>query len=58
MHTQYGKRDRRLVQDEIEKFFEWYKVDGIFLDEIPTDRQCVSIFEALHKQVTPSFTSI
>eukprot|EP00026_Physarum_polycephalum_P012356 Phypoly_transcript_12654.p1 GENE.Phypoly_transcript_12654~~Phypoly_transcript_12654.p1 ORF type:complete len:281 (+),score=39.28 Phypoly_transcript_12654:130-972(+) len=52
VHTQYGKRDISLVQDEIEKFFEWYKVDGIFLDEIPTNRQCVPIFESLHKQIS------
>jgi hypothetical protein len=37
VHTSYGKRPLAEVQAEIEKFRQWYGVDGIFLDEVTND---------------------
>ena len=37
VHTTYGDRDVAAVLAEIEKFREWYQVDGIFLDEAASD---------------------
>lgn len=31
--TGYGSRDKNLVKDDIDKWYNWYEVDGIFLDE-------------------------
>jgi hypothetical protein len=36
-HTSYGTRDQSQVLSEIDKYYDWYKVDGIFLDEVSTD---------------------
>ena len=33
VHTSYGARDATIVKNEIDRYYEWYKVDGIFLDE-------------------------
>lgn len=51
MHT-YGKRPLHIVQDEIETFFNWYNVDGIFLDEVATHRSNLATYERLHHQVS------
>lgn len=33
--TVYGARDMATVKDDIDKYYQWYDVDGIFLDEFP-----------------------
>ena len=33
VHTSYGKRPLAKVEAEIDKYYSWYKVDGIFVDE-------------------------
>ena len=33
VYTLYGKRPLSEVKAEIEKYFQWYDVNGIFLDE-------------------------
>lgn len=35
--TQYGARSAAEVKADIDKYFSWYDVDGIFLDEVPSD---------------------
>ena len=33
VHTQYGKRNRIVVKKDIDRWYRWYTIDGIFLDE-------------------------
>ncbi|KAI9313338.1 Spherulation-specific family 4-domain-containing protein [Obelidium mucronatum] len=47
VHTSYGKRSPTLVRKEISLFMEWYKVDGIFLDEVPSSRLDLPYFQSL-----------
>lgn len=51
VHTSYGKRELALMQSEIDKYFEWYNVDGIFLDEIPSTRSHIHIYERIHRHI-------
>ena len=37
VHTDYGRRSSAVVRSEIDKYYSWYGVDGIFLDEGSTD---------------------
>jgi hypothetical protein len=37
--TGYGARDIALVKADIDRYYSWYSVDGIFLDEASTDCQ-------------------
>jgi hypothetical protein len=36
VHTSYGDRSLATVKAEIDKHYDWYGVDGIFVDETPT----------------------
>ena len=36
VHTRYGARDPNAVKADIDKYYRWYGVDGIFLDEAST----------------------
>jgi len=44
VHTQYSNRDSSVVKSEIKQFIKWYDVDGIFLDETPTDEKPLNYF--------------
>lgn len=35
--TQYGMRSAAAVKADIDKYYVWYGVDGIFLDEVPSE---------------------
>ncbi len=37
VHTSYGARASAAVEAEIDSYYAWYPVDGIFLDEAATD---------------------
>lgn len=37
VHTSYGKRSLTDVQSEIERYYKWYAVSGIFFDEVTND---------------------
>ena len=37
VHTSYGSRASATVETEIDSYYAWYPVDGIFLDEVATD---------------------
>ncbi len=37
VHTSYGKRPLAEIRSEIDRFNRWYKVDGIFFDEVTND---------------------
>jgi hypothetical protein len=37
VHTSYGQRSAADVKREVDQYYAWYDVDGIFLDEASTD---------------------
>lgn len=37
VHTSYGRRSLSAVKKEVRKYFNWYPVDGIFIDEMATN---------------------
>ncbi|MDP9425298.1 MAG: spherulation-specific family 4 protein, partial [Actinomycetota bacterium] len=39
VHTGYGERSKAAVEKDVEKYYSWYGVDGIFFDEASTDCQ-------------------
>ena len=47
VHTSYGKRDAAAVRGEIVRYFQWYAVDGIFIDEVPTSVADLPYYTAL-----------
>lgn len=44
VHTSYGKRPLAEVQSEIERFNHWYRVNGIFFDEVTDDDANLSYY--------------
>jgi len=44
VHTSYGKRSLAKVEAEINKYYSWYKVDGIFVDETASAASLVSSY--------------
>jgi hypothetical protein len=55
VHTSYGKRPIAEVQTEVDRFNQWYHVDGIFFDECSNDDaslpyydQCRTVARAGH----------
>jgi hypothetical protein len=51
VHTSYGDRAASVVQAEIDKYYAWYGVDGIFLDEVSTDCARLSYYSAFHANI-------
>lgn len=43
-HTGYGERSKEAVETEVDKYYSWYGVDGIFFDEVSTDCTKVATF--------------
>ncbi len=37
VYTSYGSRSLRTVKSDIDKYYKWYGVNGIFFDEVSTD---------------------
>ncbi|KAJ3009445.1 UNVERIFIED_CONTAM: hypothetical protein HDU68_002702 [Siphonaria sp. JEL0065] len=57
VHTEYGKRFVSTVKQEISRYLTWYKVDGIFLDEVSSSKFDLSYYKslAIHiRSLTPS----
>jgi hypothetical protein len=48
--TGYGARDPAAVQADIDRYREWYGVDGVFLDEAAHDEALVPHYRALSLQ--------
>lgn len=46
--TNYGKRDKAKVKSDINKYYAWYGVDGIFLDEAATSCTKKSYYRDLY----------
>ena len=49
--TTYGKKPISETLHEIEKYFEWYSVDGIFFDETASDEENLPYYKELYKEV-------
>jgi hypothetical protein len=47
VHTSYGRRDPATVHAEVAKYFAWYAVDGIFVDEAATGAADAPYYAAL-----------
>ena len=47
VYTRYSQRDPAEIRAKIDGVFESYHVDGIFLDETPTDCKTLAYYEAL-----------
>jgi hypothetical protein len=46
-HTEYTKRSIDRVKEEITRYKEWYGVDGIFVDQVPTELEDLAYYRAL-----------
>lgn len=44
VYTRYGKRALTRVEHDIDKYFAWYKVDGIFIDETASSGALASTY--------------
>lgn len=49
--TNYGQRLAAEVKAEIDKYYQWYGVQGIFLDEASTDCNQLAYYQALYSYV-------
>jgi hypothetical protein len=49
--TSYAQRPIADVAAEIRRFYDWYPIDGIFLDEVPTDCVHIDYFEQLQATI-------
>ena len=47
VYTSYGKRDAAAVRQDIEHYFAWYAVDGIFIDEVTSSAVDAPYYTAL-----------
>lgn len=47
VHTSYGARPAATVQADIDAYFAWYDVDGIFLDEVASSATWISYYDSL-----------
>ena len=56
--TGYASRPLSAVQDEIEKYYSWYGVDGIFLDEVATDIGHVAYYKTLAGNIRAHATGL
>jgi Spherulation-specific family 4 len=44
VYTRYGKRSLTRVKRDIDKYYDWYKVDGIFVDETASSADLASTY--------------
>lgn len=52
VHTRYGARDLASVEADVDKYYEWYGVDGVFFDEASHDcSYASSYYEVLYNHV-------
>ena len=48
VYTSYGRRSLNTVKNDIDKYYNWYNVDGIFIDETITSCSDVSYYSNLY----------
>jgi hypothetical protein len=51
VYTKYGSRRASAVRADIDKYYSWYGVDGIFFDEASTDCAKLSYYQGLYNYV-------
>lgn len=51
VHTSYGQRSASVVQAEMDAYYLWYGVDGIFLDEVSSGLADLSYYTALSNAI-------
>lgn len=51
IYTSYGSRDISLIKDEVDKYNSWYKVNGIFLDEVATSTSNLPYYQEIANYV-------
>lgn len=51
VHTSYAARNTTTVKTEIDTFYSWYAVDGIFLDEVDTNCTNQPYYANLHTYI-------
>lgn len=51
VYTKYGSRSAKTVKAEIDKYYTWYGVDGIFFDEASDNCSKLSYYQGLYNYV-------
>jgi Spherulation-specific family 4 len=51
VHTSYGKRSLATVEGEVTKYYQWYQVDGIFVDEMSNDSSTAAYYHSLYQYI-------
>jgi hypothetical protein len=51
VYTQYTNRDINVIKNEIDKYFQWYSVDGIFLDEGSNTCNDIDFYSELNEYI-------
>ena len=49
MATGYSGRSTGEVEDVVSRYYEWYDIDGIFLDQQSASRDQVGYYEELYE---------
>ena len=49
--TTYGKRSEADVKSDIDKWFSWYSIDGIFLDEMQSDTGYEQYYQNIYNYI-------
>src|SRR5688572_12572672 len=47
VHTLYGARDPQLVKQEVDAYYSWYGVDGIFFDEVASSAAQLAYYDSI-----------
>lgn len=51
VHTSYGTRSLATVEAEVAAYYQWYQVDGIFVDEMSNDSSQASYYASLYQYI-------
>ncbi len=51
VHTSYGQRSLATVESEVSEYYQWYQVDGIFVDEMSNNSSTSTYYHALYQYI-------
>ena len=51
VHTSYGQRPLAPVENEVSEYYQWYQMDGIFVDEMSNDSSTSTFYHALYQYI-------
>ena len=51
VHTSYGNRSLATVEGEVTQYYQWYQVDGIFVDEMSNDSSTTAYYHSLYQYI-------